>query len=138
MGIYNVDFKKFNEDFFKNAKRKTDKIKYFDKTIVRTVSKDVVAEISLVTTGVQGSYTSYNVRIMNKNFGLLAEHLFRFGDYFLEENRIDCRPDYDGIPHINTTTCKRDGIADWYIIIPAPFEIDSMAKRILEYIDLYK
>lgn len=137
MTNYNVDFEKFNEDFFQRVLRETDRVTYFDKTIVRQLSGANVAEISLVTTGVKGHYTAYDVRIVNKANGLIAHHVFHFGDYFEKENRVDNRPDYkNGKPHINVSTCDKD-IASWYIIIPAPFEIDRLAKRILDYIDLY-
>lgn len=135
--VYGLDFETFNRNFFSAYANKRN-VKFFDRTITRVMKdKERIAEITLAINGVVGHYSVYEVKISHKQNGVIANHRFLFSQYFKPENRIDVRKDYNGSPHITTTTCK-DGVVSWYIVQPSPIEIEALAERIWTYIDLYE
>lgn len=96
------------------------------------------AEIELVTNGTYDVYSGYRVDIIHKETGRITNHTFLFGDYFDDSRRIDSRPNEKTPPHISGYCCERSGVAEWYINKPHPDEINKLAKRIIQYIEIYQ
>lgn len=135
--VYGLDFETFNRNFFSAYENKRN-VKFFDRTITRILKdKERIAEITLTITSAVGNYNAYEVKILHKQNGVIATHRFWFSENFKPENRVDTRKDYNGSPHITTTTCI-DGVVKWYIVQPSLSEIEAMAEKIWSYIDLYE
>lgn len=137
--ITGVDYGTFNEEFFRKALESFPKdIVWFNRKGVLKMDDFRRAEITLVTNGTYNSYAGYSVDIIHKERGKITTHTFLFGDYFDDSRRIDSLTNEKIPPHINGSTCNRSGVAEWYINQPHPDEINKLAKRILQFIEMYQ
>ncbi|WP_121616730.1 hypothetical protein [Virgibacillus halodenitrificans] len=133
-----VDYGTFNEEFFRDALEYfSGSIHCFNRKFVLKMDEYKRAEIVLVTNGVHDSYAGYQVDINHKDKGKITTHTFLFGDYFDNSRRIDNRLKENITPHIYGNTC-RNGVAEWYINRPHPDEINKLANRILQFIEIYR